>query len=228
MDKKIINKFTTHLKNSIKKAKELCVSLGHPHIEPEHLVYGLILQKGSIAAEILIKMGLTAERIRSLVVQNNKEAKAKDQTTNEVALADTTKKILEKAALIAHKNNHKYIGTEHLLYSLIQANSKAMINLWENNRVNLNKLKTHLDTMMRSTSRFPDLTQIFEQAKESEKEEKTKDASKNINEGNCLMLAYTFLSLKRTSASALMVVPAELYDPLILTIPLLLLESSSS
>ncbi|MBU0963995.1 ATP-dependent Clp protease ATP-binding subunit [Patescibacteria group bacterium] len=178
MDKKIINKFTTHLKNSIKKAKELCVSLGHLQIEPEHLVYGLILQKGSIAAEILIKMGLTAERIRSLVVQSNKETNKKDQATSEVMLAEPTKKVLEKAALIAHQNKHKYIGTEHLLYSLIQINSPAMLDLWENNRVNLNKLKGHLDTMMRSTSRFPDLTQIFEQAKESEKEEKTKDESK--------------------------------------------------
>ena len=180
MDNKILNKFTTHLKNALKEARVFSNGIGCALINPEHLVYGLILQKGSIAAEILLKMGLTAERVKSLVMQKNKTV-ISNQTNSGVqkpALSDYTKKSIEKAALTAHQNGHKYIGTEHLLASLIQLNTPAMIELWENNRVNLNKLQTHLDTVMRSTSKFPDLTQIFEQAKELEKEEKTKDGSK--------------------------------------------------
>jgi len=179
MDSKILNKFTTHLKNALKKAKELGISLKHKEVNPEHLVYGLILQKGSIAAEILIQMGLTAERIRNSVVNKNKSdaVTSADPATTKISLSPHTKKIIEKAALIAHKSRHKYVGTEHLLYNLVQTNTPSLVNLWENNRVNLNKLKSHLETVMRSTSKFPDLTQIFEQAKELDKEDKTKDGS---------------------------------------------------
>jgi len=179
MDKQILDKFTTHLKNSLKKSRELGESLGHDHIKPEHLVYGLILQKGSIAAELLIQMGLTAERIRSQVVKSN-SAKETDQKKELNTLSDNeTKRAIEKAGLIAHKNKHKYIGTEHLLYSLLEIDTPAMVALWENNRINLNKLKSKLETVMRSTSKFPDLTQIFEQSKEGTKENKHDDSAKN-------------------------------------------------
>jgi len=180
MDSKILNKFTTHLKNALKKAKELGLSLGHAKLNPEHLVYGLILQKGSIAAEILIQMGLTAERIRNTVIRINKPTATPTANTavKTIVLSSTTKKLIEKAALSAHKSRHKYVGTEHLLYSLIQLNTTSLISLWEDNHINLNKLKAHLETVMRSTSKFPDLTQIFEQAKELDKEEKIKDGSR--------------------------------------------------
>ncbi|MDD5040035.1 MAG: ATP-dependent Clp protease ATP-binding subunit [Patescibacteria group bacterium] len=180
MDSAINDKFTTHLKNALKKANELGATLGHSSINPEHLLYGLILQKGSIAAEILMKLGLTAERVRSFVVQKNKPDGFIDtpNATHQLVLSHETKHVIEKSALIAHQKKHKYIGTEHLLSSLAEANTKSMIELWEGNRINLNKLQAHLDTVMRSTSRFPDLTQLFDQARELDREEKNKDESK--------------------------------------------------
>ncbi|MBI5037325.1 MAG: ATP-dependent Clp protease ATP-binding subunit [Candidatus Kerfeldbacteria bacterium] len=181
MDNKITDKFTTHLKNALKKARELSASMGTTFINPEHITYGLIMQKGSIAAEILTKSGLTPERIRTIVLKNNKGVLDDSLTAKPAATGSFsvhTKKTIEKAALIAHHNNHKYIGTEHLLMSLTQINTPAMLELWEQNKVNLNSIEEQLETVMRSTSRFPDLTQIFEQAKEAEQEEKTKDESK--------------------------------------------------
>lgn len=180
MDNKIIDKFTTHLKNAFKQARKLGSTLGHSSINPEHLVYGLILQKGSIAAEVLTKMGLTPERVRSLVVQKNKPSNGEKETSTKrnSKVSEHTKQVIEKSALIAHQNKHKYIGTEHLLQSLVQIKTNTMVALWENNRVNLNKLTNQLDTVMRSTSKFPDLTQIFDQAKELDKEEGARDKSK--------------------------------------------------
>ena len=115
MDNKILDKFTTHLKSSLKKARELGISLNHEYVNPEHLVYGLILQKGSIAAEILIQKGLTAERARSQIIKNNKPEDENKNTNKNIQTHDSTKKVIEKAALIAHQHNHKYISTEHLL-----------------------------------------------------------------------------------------------------------------
>lgn len=169
MPPKILNKFTTHLKNALKKSENFCITLNHTTVNPEHLLYGLILQKGSIAAEILGKLNLTPEKIRSAVIQKNRVAVGQKEA--KPRLATDTKKAIEKASLIAHQYKHKYIGTEHLLYSLINLANKNLIEIWEENKVNLNALKDELNKIMKSTSRFPDLTQIFEQAKEMEKEE---------------------------------------------------------
>lgn len=174
MNNKIVEKFTTHLKNALKAARELGSSLDHPAVRLEHLVYGLILQKGSIAAEILTKAGLTTERIRNVVNQENGDTKK----TTQPVLAEESQRAIEKSALIAHKKGHKYIGTEHLLTSILEINTGTMVKLWENNRVNLNNLKSHLESMMRSTSKFPDLTQIFDQARDMDKEERSQEESK--------------------------------------------------
>jgi len=182
MDKKILNKFTTHLKNALKQAQNLSTTLGHELVNLEHLAYGLILQKGSIAAETLTNLGLTAERIRNHIMQKNKvtiPANLSDKDKQaKISLSPPTKRAIEKAALTAHQNNHKYIGTEHLLFGLIKTKTDSMVELWENNRINLNKLENHLLTVMKSTSRFPDLTQIYEQAKEIDQIDKKKDESK--------------------------------------------------
>lgn len=178
---KITDKFTTHLKNALKKARELTTSMGSRFINPEHLVYGLIMQKGSIAGEILVQSGLSAERIRTVILKNNQGVLDDRVAAQPIQQSFSlhTKKAIEKSALIAHQNGHKYIGTEHLLSSLTQINTPSMLELWEKNRVNLNDIEAQLETVMRSTSRFPDLTQIFEQAnKESNKEKTSKDDSK--------------------------------------------------
>ena len=80
----------------LKKANELGISLKHKEINPEHLVYGLILQKGSIAAEILIQMGLNAERIRNSVENNNKSdaVTSANPATIKILLSPHTKKFI--------------------------------------------------------------------------------------------------------------------------------------
>ncbi|MFH0805210.1 MAG: ATP-dependent Clp protease ATP-binding subunit [Patescibacteria group bacterium] len=178
-DQSILDKFTTHLKNALKQSRELSASLGHPTVNPEHLTYGLILQKGSIAAEILTQVGLTAERVRSLVARKNKSETvvSPTATASTVTLSPVTKKVIEKAALIAHRHQHRYVGTEHLLSSLIAVEVPALVSLWEDNRINLTKLQDQLDTVMRSTSKFPDLAQLFEQTKEGERGEQGKPHS---------------------------------------------------
>lgn len=176
MPSKILNKFTTHLKNALKKSEDFCIALNHTMVNPEHLLYGLVLQKGSIAAEIMGKLNLTPEKIRSAVIQRNRMAVGQKEAKPK--LATDTKKAIEKATLVAHQYKHKYIGTEHLLYSLINLANKNLIEIWEENKVNLNTLKDELNKIMKSTSRFPDLTQIFEQAKEMEKEETGQGKSK--------------------------------------------------
>ncbi|EKE14381.1 MAG: hypothetical protein ACD_12C00540G0001, partial [uncultured bacterium] len=99
MNLDILNKFTTHLKNAIARAAAFALELNSPRINPEHLLYGLILQKGSIGAEILSKAGLKAENLRtSLVGERIMKIATKKGS---LKFSKNAKRSLEKAALIA-------------------------------------------------------------------------------------------------------------------------------
>ncbi len=163
MNLDILNKFTTHLKNAIARAAAFALELNSPRINPEHLLYGLILQKGSIGAEILSKAGLKAENLRtSLVGERIMKIATKKGS---LKFSKNAKRSLEKAALIASEYKHKYVGTEHLLSILIRMKDEKLKQIFEENKINIESLKEHLKVVLKSTSRFPDLTNVFRQSK---------------------------------------------------------------
>lgn len=171
MKDKILDKFSTHLKNALRQANVIATELGHGQVNPEHLLFGLSMQRGSIAAEILSKVGLSNEKIRRIIVEKNQialPAATTERSKVTKKLSDKSKQAIEKAALIAHQHKHKYIGTEHLLHAILSLSTDALESLWKAHTVNTQDLSSHIQTIMKSTSRFPDLTQLFEQTKDFE------------------------------------------------------------
>ena len=67
MNPEILDKFSTHLKNTLVRAYALAQELRQPSIEPPHLLFALSAQKGSIASEVLTKLGLTSDDIKRSV-----------------------------------------------------------------------------------------------------------------------------------------------------------------
>ncbi|MFC1687563.1 Clp protease N-terminal domain-containing protein, partial [Patescibacteria group bacterium] len=168
MNKKILDKFSAHLKQAFRQANAVSTELGHGSVNPEHMLFGLIMQRGSIAAEVLTKVGLTNEKIRRLITQQNSAAlpaHEKPQEKINRKLSIESKKAIEKAALLAHQHKHKYIGTEHLLFTILQLDTKALNSLYQAHAINKKNVIEHLQTVMKTTSRFPDLTQLFDQPK---------------------------------------------------------------
>ncbi|MFA6909324.1 MAG: ATP-dependent Clp protease ATP-binding subunit [Patescibacteria group bacterium] len=180
MEKSILNKFSSHLKNALKNANTIASELGHGTVNPEHLLFGLIMQRGSIAAELLAKVGLTNEKIRRIIVEKNQIVLTGEKTSRlpgSRKLSDQSKKAIEKAALLAHQYKHAYIGTEHLLQALVALHTETLETLWRSYVINTQEVGKNLEAVMKSTSRFPDITQLFEQAKEFEKVETVKHHS---------------------------------------------------
>ncbi len=168
----LLDKFTSHLRNVIKQAAALATVLRHDELKPEHLLYGLSKQKGSIATEILSKAGVMPEGLKDLIIEKNPVSlsAADALIPPEPALADGAKRALEKAVLIAHQNEHKYVGTEHLLTSLLRLEDQAIADILRAHHVAPGDLMQHLTSVLRNTSKFPDLTSLFDQAKEMEED----------------------------------------------------------
>ena len=58
-------------KQALELAAEEAGNLGDSHIRDGHLLLGLVLVEGSLAAEMLVKRGVTAERVRAFLADES-------------------------------------------------------------------------------------------------------------------------------------------------------------
>jgi ATP-dependent Clp protease ATP-binding subunit ClpC len=145
MNSEILDKFSTHLKNVLVRAYALAQELRQNSIEPEHLLFALLSQKGSIGSEVLTKLNLSAEASPKL--------------------SAASKRTIEKAVLTANLHEHKYVGTEHLLSAILQVAGAELESYFESRGLTLKFLKEQVSSVLKSTSKFPDMTGTFEKGK---------------------------------------------------------------
>lgn len=154
----ILDKFTNHLKSVLTRALVFVVETGGETISPSHLLWSLGLQQGSIGSEILVKAGLSQEILKELVGQRDlkdvPQLGAIDRATP--LLSEESKKAVEKAVLSASMHEHRYVGTEHLLFGLLQTRTLEINQFLNTQNVNLDTLYEHLNTVFKTTSQFPD------------------------------------------------------------------------
>jgi ATP-dependent Clp protease ATP-binding subunit ClpC len=69
---------------------------------------------------------------------------------------------VEKAVLVANAHDHKYVGTEHLLMGLLQLEAPRFQELLKAREIDVAALKETVASMLKTTSRFPEITAAFE------------------------------------------------------------------
>ncbi|MFH0853758.1 MAG: ATP-dependent Clp protease ATP-binding subunit [bacterium] len=165
----ILNKFTTHLKKTLEQASGLGFELRHAFVNPEHILYGLSESRGGIAAEILSKAGVDSEKLKTFIISRN-EPLTEDISfiPDQLKLSLPSKKALEKAGLVANEYAHKYVGTEHLLFGLLELNDPTLERYFSEQQIKVKEVRQHLIVVLKSTTKFPDLTGFFDVSKDSE------------------------------------------------------------
>ncbi len=130
--------------------------LKHDHIGTEHLLYGVVSEKSSFAAEILTRTKLTPEIIKQeliLVNSNNTVASWKP------VLSENLKSVIERSAIIASQFGYQFIGTEHFLYGLLTVpQNKAKVILAKLG-IDIKDLEQNLMNVFENISKFPDMPQ---------------------------------------------------------------------
>ncbi|MDQ7814609.1 MAG: ATP-dependent Clp protease ATP-binding subunit [Patescibacteria group bacterium] len=149
----LFDRFTTHLKESLQKALAFAITNGRDQLEPGDVLVGLLLEKGSIAAEVLNKSNIKTEKAKNIFC--GKPSKKSNIATPD--LSPAVKRLLEKCVLTAHLNEHKYVGTEHLLHALLESNFTEVMSFLEASGADVRALKDRVNDVLRSSSRFPEL-----------------------------------------------------------------------
>ncbi len=151
----IQDKLTTRLKHVLTTAAEVASELQQGEIATEHLLYGMTRETGSIAATVLRKFNLTPEYVRTEL-----ETLPRHGTFREV-LAQDSEKAFEKAARVAFENQHRYIGTEHLLFGILTQKESAAYRILERSPADIKTLLRQVRTVLKNTAHFPDLSNFL-------------------------------------------------------------------
>ncbi|EQF29506.1 negative regulator of genetic competence ClpC/MecB [Clostridioides difficile CD160] len=111
------NRFTQRAKKAIDLAFESAKALGHNIVGSEHILLGLLREEEGIAAKVLSKVGFTEAYLEGKII--DMEGKG-DGIPEDIVLSPRSKQILELSGMFANKLKTNYIGTEHILLSIIQ------------------------------------------------------------------------------------------------------------
>ena len=140
MNNDIFKKFTPNLKKTILDAERIAKSR-NSMLDTEHQLLSLLLNKDTLAYEILSSFEITADRIDLItaLIDHNKGA------SYEVT-ADA-KKSIQLAVQSASKFNHATIGSEHLLLALISNKNFHSYLIIERIGVDPKKIRKQIETI---------------------------------------------------------------------------------
>ncbi|MGA4545363.1 Clp protease N-terminal domain-containing protein [Uniformispora flossi] len=112
------SRFTVRARNVVMAAQNAAKAAGNDRIQPAHLILGLTGDAESIAAKALIAQGVTLDAVREAAAAAL--APGVEEVPELVPFDAAAKKVLELTFREALRLGHNYIGTEHLLLSLLE------------------------------------------------------------------------------------------------------------
>lgn len=168
----IIDRFSTHLREVLVGSIRIATELKNTAVEPLHLLLALSMQKGSIAKEVLNRYHLDTKNIEKNIL-NLKPETVPELKTSLSPFSPNAKTALEKALIVAQKNGHNYLGTEHLLSALINMDDPQIEQLFKKeNHVSKNgtrndfakskktELNEQLEIVLATAAQFPQITEV--------------------------------------------------------------------
>ena len=146
------DKFTKEAKQALIVAQEKAREAKLNYVGTEHILIGVLTQENSLGASVLLNFGVSLDNV-NLVLKTVGRSNAPAPANEPAGLSGFAKDVIEKAVETAKEFGHSFVGTEHLLYSLVSQQNTAATVILENMKVSPNDIKEQI-------------VEIFERAKE--------------------------------------------------------------
>lgn len=128
-----ISRLTDNARTSLHHATLIAQGYGSSYVGTEHLLLGIMAQGASVGAKILADAGVTLDRaqtaLSSIPISNNFTSGIMTKS-----LSETAKLTLKMSWDVAQEFRQDYLGTEHIIYSILsQKNARATVLLRDMN-----------------------------------------------------------------------------------------------
>lgn len=121
-----ISHLTDNARTSLHHATLIAQGYGSPYIGTEHLLLGVMAQGASVGAKILADAGVTLDRAQTAL--NMVPVSTVVGPISTKSLSETAKLTLKMSWDIAQEFHQEFLGTEHILYSILtQKNARATV-----------------------------------------------------------------------------------------------------
>ncbi len=144
------NGFTAKANIALNLAIDSAQNLGHTYIGSEHLLIGILREGGGIAASILKEKGITAEQIEKLLEQTVGIGGITLLTPDR--FTPRAKKIIELSITTARQMGNSFVGTEHILISILSENENYAVKFLASSGIDTEKLLNDLVKISQSAS----------------------------------------------------------------------------
>lgn len=145
--------FTEKANVALNTAIETAGNMGHNYIGSEHLLIGLLEEKSGIAHDALSAYGLTAQTVADAVKNSVGVGEPVELSPND--FTPRCKHILETAVVQARAMGHSYIGTEHLLISLIREGQSVALSIMTQAGANPKEIRESVIKSLSAASTSP-------------------------------------------------------------------------
>jgi ATP-dependent Clp protease ATP-binding subunit ClpC len=120
---------------------------GHPSIDPEHLLLGVIRARHDVAARVTSDARLSLDVMRATVCER-RQADTPLSTSVIIAFSDDTKRAIDLAAAEADRLHHSDIGTPHLLLGILGDEPSLAASMLRDNGITIDAIRTRADEWM--------------------------------------------------------------------------------
>jgi len=129
--------FTERANNALRVAREFAGEIGHNYVGSEHVLMGLLLEGGGVAARVLSLQGITPDKIREKI---EKLIGIGDAKSNAIGFTPRTKRIIEMSFDESRRLGHSYIGTEHILLAIMREGESVAVRILAELGVDIQKV----------------------------------------------------------------------------------------
>ncbi len=137
-----VSRLTDNAKTSLQHANAIARGYGSAYIGTEHLLLGVLAQGSSVGAKLLADAHVTLERAELAL---NLSPRNIVISTGALALSETAKLTLKMGWEVAQEFHQEHLGTEHILYSILNQKSARATTLLHEMNVDLGELKAELE-----------------------------------------------------------------------------------
>ncbi|MBD3330600.1 AAA domain-containing protein [Candidatus Peregrinibacteria bacterium] len=151
------SKFTKEAKKALIVAQEKAKEVKLNYVGTEHILIGVLTQENSLGASILFNFGVSLENV-NLVLKTVGRSTLPRKNIEPGGLSVFAKKVIEGAFKVAHEYGHSFVGTEHLLFSLVSQQDTAATVILENMKVSCDDIKAQIIEIFEKARQMPSST----------------------------------------------------------------------